>query len=227
MKCYYLHLGSEQQGPFSLEELQQKNIQPDTPVWKEGFSNWIKAGELNELQTIFAKKPPLYRGTVEATAKPSSNGHVLSSTEKAWRSIGKSLGVGGATILLFFIGFYLYNATNAARQARLSLPAPPPQDYEHVFPKNYLEATGTYKPIIFTHKWHIDGLLLNKASHTNYKDVRVKVNFYSQTRTVVGSTEYVLYQFVPQGTTQQFILEVERPDAAATCGWEATGGVWY
>lgn len=37
MKKYYLHDGTEQFGPFDLDELKTKNINCQTPNWYDGW----------------------------------------------------------------------------------------------------------------------------------------------------------------------------------------------
>ena len=67
MKQYYYASGDQQLGPFSLQELQSKNLQKDTYVWYEGLSDWTRAGDLPELSGIFeapqeqmqTQQPPL------------------------------------------------------------------------------------------------------------------------------------------------------------------------
>lgn len=57
-KEYYYNKGSEQFGPFTIEQLKTENILRETLVWCEGFPNWVKAGEVNELNVLFKKTPP-------------------------------------------------------------------------------------------------------------------------------------------------------------------------
>ena len=40
MKKYFLHTGTENSGPFDLDELKAKSITKTTPVWFEGMENW-------------------------------------------------------------------------------------------------------------------------------------------------------------------------------------------
>jgi hypothetical protein len=47
-----------QQGPFTLEELQAKNITAETPVWYEGLPDWTTAGQVEELKAILVHTPP-------------------------------------------------------------------------------------------------------------------------------------------------------------------------
>lgn len=54
MQKYYYNDGVDRFGPFTIEELQAKNISPATPVWYDGLPNWTPAGELEELKSIFS-----------------------------------------------------------------------------------------------------------------------------------------------------------------------------
>ncbi len=58
MADYYIHNGKEQQGPFKLEDLKEKKISKDISVWREGMTNWEKAGNVDELKDLFAALPP-------------------------------------------------------------------------------------------------------------------------------------------------------------------------
>jgi hypothetical protein len=57
MKKYYLKDGGEQQGPFDLEELRAKNITIETPVWLEGQTEPVMAGQIDELNSLFTSVP--------------------------------------------------------------------------------------------------------------------------------------------------------------------------
>lgn len=58
MKEYYFHDGSNQYGPFSIEELKQQKINPDTSIWNNKVTDWKKASQIEELSDIFQKTPP-------------------------------------------------------------------------------------------------------------------------------------------------------------------------
>lgn len=59
---YHVLINNQQQGPVSMEQLQQmKNsgqITKDTQVWTNGMAGWAKAGEQKELQGLFAGAVP-------------------------------------------------------------------------------------------------------------------------------------------------------------------------
>lgn len=60
MKNYHYTDGTNSFGPFSIEELKLKSISPDTLVWTEGMSTWIKAIDVPELkgELSFENTPP-------------------------------------------------------------------------------------------------------------------------------------------------------------------------
>lgn len=64
MKQYYIHIGAEQKGPLSFEDLKNQLITSDTMVWYEGMVDWQKANSLEELKPLFkTTPPPLYKPT--------------------------------------------------------------------------------------------------------------------------------------------------------------------
>lgn len=59
MSQYYYTDGSERFGPFSVEELRDKNLTKETMVWKEGLPDWVPAGNLADLQSLFSASGPM------------------------------------------------------------------------------------------------------------------------------------------------------------------------
>lgn len=53
MVQYYYTNGKERFGPFSIEELKDKDITPQTLVWKEGLPDWVAANTLSDLKVLF------------------------------------------------------------------------------------------------------------------------------------------------------------------------------
>ena len=52
MNQYYYSDGYQNFGPFTLEELRDKKIGPETLVWYEGLPEWKKAREVPEMATL-------------------------------------------------------------------------------------------------------------------------------------------------------------------------------
>ena len=64
--AYYVAVNGQAQGAFSLEVLKQMNqngqLSKDTLVWKQGMENWEKAGNVDDLKSIFVEIPPIPSG---------------------------------------------------------------------------------------------------------------------------------------------------------------------
>ena len=54
---FYVVLNDEQQGPYTLEQLQKLGLESDTLVWKAGMADWTPAGEVEVLRGIV--RPPV------------------------------------------------------------------------------------------------------------------------------------------------------------------------
>ncbi|MGB0930575.1 MAG: GYF domain-containing protein [Chitinophagales bacterium] len=58
MEQYFYVEDGNQKGPFTIEELTEKNLSLNTLVWKEGMANWQKISEVPVLANIFAVVTP-------------------------------------------------------------------------------------------------------------------------------------------------------------------------
>ena len=55
---FYIDSVTKQQcGPFSLSELESKNISSETMVWHSGMTDWVAAGTVEELAQLFGGQP--------------------------------------------------------------------------------------------------------------------------------------------------------------------------
>ena len=43
---YFMDKANKQVGPLSLDELKQRGITRETPVWREGMPNWVQAKDI-------------------------------------------------------------------------------------------------------------------------------------------------------------------------------------
>lgn len=59
---YMLAVNGQQSGPFNMQQLQQMvmndQLLTNTFVWKQGMQNWVEAGQVMELQSLFNSMPP-------------------------------------------------------------------------------------------------------------------------------------------------------------------------
>lgn len=64
----------------------------------------------------------------------------------------------------------------------------------------------------------IVGSITNNATLATYKDVVIKVSYYSQTETVIKTKSYVLYEYYKPNTTNYFSIKVYPPKAYVNFG---------
>ena len=71
MSEYYILNGSEQQGPYTIDQLRGR-VTPQTYVWREGLADWVQAINLPELSGLLVPEgaipPPTQGQTI--TTKP-------------------------------------------------------------------------------------------------------------------------------------------------------------
>ena len=52
---FHLIVNGKQEGPFSIEELGQKGITPESEVWAPGMAEWQQAGDVPELTAVLQR----------------------------------------------------------------------------------------------------------------------------------------------------------------------------
>lgn len=218
MNKYYLHNGSENIRPFDIEELKQKNITRTTQVWCEGMEDWNEAGAIEELKILFPiLPPPLKKNTTENKTAEQPIQKEKKDYSKLFKIL-KRLAIAFiiAIIILFVLNIIdKQSSTSTYQESVMTI-----QEIEAASPLNYLQADGTYNTNFIGDKVKINGVITNTATVTTYKDVTVRVNFYSKTNTLIGSEDYTLYEFYPPNSKQEFKLKVKAYNNVSTLGWE-------
>ena len=235
MKKYYLHNGNEQEGPFDIDELKAKNITPDTPIWYDGIENWTSARDIDELKECFSgKTPPPFKPKVETNQTDS---HPISTNGK---KIGKEViiavvVIGILSLLVFAINKNhsgegsLYESSLQDTFAEVSnVETTTPQTYEQKVqtvgeieqsqPTKFLSSTGTYRVAMFK-KIKILGSITNSATVATYKDLVIKVTYYSKSNTVLHEKEFTVYDLFPPNSTKNFEWRVNNYVDVNTIGW--------
>ena len=52
---FHLIVNGKQEGPFTVEELSQKNLTPESEVWAPGMADWMQAGDVPELTAVLQR----------------------------------------------------------------------------------------------------------------------------------------------------------------------------
>jgi hypothetical protein len=238
MKKYYLHNGTEQQGPFDIEDLKARNITKDTPIWFEGLTEWTTAGKIAELNELFAKATPPPFNASSSTPPPPKEpaGNHASDKTKPDSDKKNKLGIIlqsiGAVGALIIIGMVVYgyfsnrgggsaSTDNRSYQEKVMTV----EEIERAQPANFLSAGGTYNENFWGDKLKVHGKIKNSATVASYKDAVVKVTYYSKTKTELGSKQYTIYENFPPHSEVYFELKIENYKEVNSIGWDVISAI--
>ena len=79
---------------------------------------------------------------------------------------------------------------------------------------------------VWSSKDILKGNVLNSATLATFKDIKIKVHWYSKTKTLIKTLDYTLYEYVPARRTKSFEIKFSSPSGTKSIGMEiknATG----
>lgn len=114
-KQYYIASGKDHLGPFTLSQMKDKKLNPETLIWYEGLAQWAKAEDLEELKEAIPVivSPPLTPIQVETVEKKVKKLILM-------KLLGRSVKYAGIVFLIVFVlhGIVQYIALD--KQASMS-----------------------------------------------------------------------------------------------------------
>lgn len=223
MSTYFLHDGSNQKGPFTLEELIQQGIDKNTNVWKEGSPDWVKAGELDDLKTHFMSTPPPLKA-------PSPTTYSL-PPEPVKKSKSTLLYIIGIVILVA-AGFALWKQNNANNNSdslfngssdystpqREKTPEELKEELaskERNNPGVYLSVKGRYRKNLIG-ETVIEGEITNNATVAVFKDIKFVAEFLAPSETSLGKEFFTKYEILRPGKQISFKVKTFAPKQTET-----------
>lgn len=228
MREYFLHNGQDQIGPLTLEELRKRGINSKSMIWYKGIPSWIEASEIDELKEILDDTPPPYsrnRDTPPPLQKAKvvfEKDYINEVEKKIPSSTGKKFFKLGL-LLLAIVGLFVV----------IGKLFPSKENLEKKTPLEYLElskASGSIYRSYYESDGDvvITGEIINKSQYTRYKDFVIEVQYLSKTKTLIATTDYVLYDQVEPGRTAYIKTQLKEkaPDGAYELTWkllDATG----
>lgn len=93
------------------------------------------------------------------------------------------------------------------------------EEQENATPTDFLTATGTYRQNLIN-QWVIEGTVSNNATLATYKDIVVKIVYYSKTKTEIGSEEKTLFEYFKPNTNQKFKIKSEGFEGTSSIGFD-------
>jgi hypothetical protein len=237
MKKFYLYTGTEQQGPFDISELRTKNIKRETPIWYEGLSEWTTAGQIEELNELFSSTtpPPFESRTPPPPPIQKPENHlpnVNKPSTKKKKYVGWIIFIILIIVALVIVALVVSNdqsknkrssqGENTYQEKVMTV-----EEIEKSKPTEFLTIRGTYQENFWGDKINVDCILTNKATVATYKDVQVRVTYYSKTKTVLGNKDFTIYEFFPPRTTKTTELKVDNYKDVSSIGLTVIDAIPY
>lgn len=92
------------------------------------------------------------------------------------------------------------------------------EEQEKANPMGFLKAACTYRKNIIG-EWVLEGTVTNTAKLATYKDIVLKIVYYSKTKTQIGTEEKIVYDYFKPNSTQQFKVK--------SFGYEGTESIGF
>jgi len=231
MKKYFIHNGTEQQGPFSLDDLKIKNINRNTSIWYDGLSDWTIADNIEELKELINDSTPPPFSTKQKSPPPINNKQTGNSNIYSVPIPQKNKAVRITLAVLIIIalaigGITLYNNVNGVnttnfntRNVNYKEQVMTIEEIERSQPTDFLTATGTYKENFLGDKLKINCIITNRATVATYKDVVVRIVYYSKTKTEIGNKDYTVYEIFPPNISKTVALKIDNYRDVNSIGW--------
>jgi hypothetical protein len=234
MKKYYLHNGTDQQGPFDTEDLKAKLIKKDTPIWYEGLSDWTTADKIDELKDLFkTTTPPPF--SKKQTPPPPINKQIAQSETKQTEeptvkpkkksNVGRTIAIIVIVLIAIVGGLKIFDKMSRGsgygsggdtyKEKVMTV-----KEIERLQPTKFLMADGKYENNFWGDKILVHGVITNNATVATYKDAVVRVTYYSKTKTVLGNKDYTVYEMFPPHSTTEFELKIDNYKDVNTIGWD-------
>ncbi|WP_339611506.1 hypothetical protein [uncultured Planktosalinus sp.] len=99
------------------------------------------------------------------------------------------------------------------------------EEIESANPVQFLKADGEYNESFWGTELKINGKISNTAKVASYKDVVLKVTYYSKTNSVIGNKEYTVYEIFPPNSIVPFKLSIKNYKDVSSIGWEVVEAI--
>ena len=93
------------------------------------------------------------------------------------------------------------------------------QEKEQDSPLDFLTTDGTYRKN-FLGEWVLEGTITNKATIVTYKDITIKIKFYSKTGKLIGTKKETLYEYFKPMKMKKFKIKVNGFKNTKSIGWD-------
>ena len=144
------------------------------------------------------------------------------------RKFGKSILIIVIILIAAITGFEIiynsvgYDSGDTYQEKILTI-----EEIECSKPLDFLYADGTYTKNFWGDKFNVDCIIRNKATVVAYKDIVLRVTYYTKTKTVLGNNDYTIYEVFPPNARKTVELKVDNYKNVNTIGWKVINAKVY
>ncbi len=203
---------------LKIEELKDNEIEAITPAQLIVISNrFISTNSKNNNQAVSNSSSQI---TQQKNNIPKKKNGVL-----------KSILVIVLIVLSIVCGIYFSNNINVSEENVTSQAYSEQvltiEEYEWSQPTNFLFANGTYSENFWGNKIKVNCEIANNATVATYKDVVVRITYFTKTKSVIGTKEYTIYEVFPPKTSKAISLKIENYKDVKSISWEVISALPY
>jgi len=97
--------------------------------------------------------------------------------------------------------------------------------YESKNPTQFLNANGKYREGFWGDTFVVNCTIKNSAKVSSFKDIVIRVTYYSATNSVIGTEDYTIYkEFAPQ-SEKTVELDIKNYKDIESIGWEVINAI--
>lgn len=229
MRTYYIHENGQQAGPFSIEELKNKAITSQTPIWTEGMDQWLEAGKIEELKSIIIKTPPPFNFQASSqstfTTEDIPSAFKEASGEERSARVKKLRWIGALFVIVLIISLVIYqNSESNSNNSSYGPPStytPPriktPEELKAELLESERLNAGKYIKGRFSNRENFIGqrvielTFINNATLASFKDALLRITFLSKTGSELGYQHFTIYEYFGAGQTVKRKIKLNAP----------------
>lgn len=130
-----------------------------------------------------------------------------SKKSESWQSIFIKTAI--VSTIIIVTGFYLTDKYDSREGETYEEKLLTVAQIEDANPTDFLELEGNYNKSFWGTEYKIEGKIVNRASVADYKDIILRVTYYSKTKSTIGTKDYTIYEVYPPTSTIPFMLKVQ------------------
>ena len=227
MKKYYIHINDRQEGPFSLEQLRSKHLTGDSPIWHDGLTEWAIVKNLPEVNELIPVAPPPFKNkTLSSVGRFLGFAGSVFLISMGIMAINSHVNTSDNSSAAIDPPKQSDNSTasiNPPKQSNNSSASIDPsrkkvmtvEEMEKADPLRFISASAQYRKTIFGNKYVLNMKIENSATVTKYKGVVVKIDWVSETNSVVSSEERHFDEIFSPHSTKNYEFKINKPSESS------------